>query len=168
MPKCSSKVHLALENLGHYAKKRKVSVQVDKEKECPSVDTTVLVSVSPHEYRSDIQLSEEALDIPKEDLSSDSDSDSDSDSNSDPDADLDSDSNKLNWDFETCNEIEYGPSEGFEMFEGESLASDSPGEKEYIYPWHPIDARIPPSLKSAKLALCDLKNLLYPPHDKGH
>ncbi|KAG2069771.1 hypothetical protein BDR04DRAFT_1118839 [Suillus decipiens] len=67
-----------------------------------------------------------------------------------------------------CAEIEHGPSEGFEMFEGASLESDSPGEKEYIYPWHPIDARIPPSLESAKLALCDLKNLLNPPRNKGH
>jgi len=194
MPKCSSKVRSALENLGHYAKKRKVSVQVDKENnlqvkhtqifgvlkinafsfQCPAVDTTILVSVSSHEYRPDIQLSEKALDIPKEDLSSDLDldldldSDSDSDSDSDLNLDSDFDSNELNWDSEMCAEIEHGPSEGFEMFEGASLESDSPGEKEYIYPWHPIDACIPPSLESAKLALCDLKNLLNPPCDKGH
>jgi hypothetical protein len=31
MPKRSSKVRLALENLGQYAKKRKVSAQADKE-----------------------------------------------------------------------------------------------------------------------------------------
>jgi hypothetical protein len=96
-----------------------------------------------------------------------SDSSSESDSDLDRDYDLDSD----------CNEIEHGPSEGFEIFEStrncdnprvSSVPRASPGEKESIFPWHSFDARTPPSLDSARLALCDLRNLLHPPCDKGH
>ncbi|KAG1830636.1 hypothetical protein EV424DRAFT_1534974 [Suillus variegatus] len=170
MPKCSSKVRSALENLGQYAKKRKVSAQADKENKCPTVDTTIFVSASPHEYRplADIQLSvvtKETLDIPMEDQS---DSSSESDSDLDRDHDLNSD----------CNEIEHGPSEGYEMFEStrnydnprvSSVPRASPGEKDSsIFPWHSFDACTPPSLDSARLALCDLRNLLHPPRDKGH
>ncbi|KAG1741635.1 hypothetical protein EDB19DRAFT_1827994 [Suillus lakei] len=190
MPKRSLKVHSALENLGQHAKKRKFSAQADKVNKCPTVDTTIPVLASHHEYRPDIQLpvvTKEALDIPMEDQS---DSSSDS-SDSDLDCDLNSNCNnsELNWDAEVCTEIEHGPSEGYEMFEGavhefsaantenfghgdmahiSPLPKESPGEKEFIFPWHSIDACTPPSLDSARLALQDLKNLLHPPHNKGH
>jgi hypothetical protein len=94
-----------------------------------------------------------------------SDSSSESDSDLDHDHDLDSD----------CNE--HGPSEGYEMFESmrnydnprvSPVPRASPGEKESIFPWHSFDARTPPSLDSARLALCDLTNLLHPPCNKGH
>ncbi|KAG1811337.1 hypothetical protein EV424DRAFT_1515609 [Suillus variegatus] len=50
-----------------------------------------------------------------------------------------------------------------------SVPRASPGEKDSsIFPWHSFDARTPPSLDSARLALCDLRNLLHPPRDKGH
>ncbi|KAG1749187.1 hypothetical protein EDB19DRAFT_1941970, partial [Suillus lakei] len=48
MPKRSSKVRSALENLGQHAKKRKFSAQADKENKCPTVDTTIPVLASHH------------------------------------------------------------------------------------------------------------------------